>query len=196
MLAKEVTYKDFGGTVRTETVYFNLTASELVEMEMMSNESLGDKLTRIINAQDGKVIMTEFLAIMKKGYGVRSEDGRRFIKSPELWDEFVQTELYNTIFMELCTDSKAGAEFVNGLMPKGLPGQPGADVPTMTPAEAARKASEAAMQGFNRPRAEENYGAPAPVTPPANSVADAAAQARAEYDAKIAEIQRQNAANQ
>ena len=58
--------------------------------------------------------------IILKAYGVKSEDGKRFIKSEELSIAFSQTEAYSNLYMELCTNAAKAAEFVNGIMPAGL----------------------------------------------------------------------------
>ena len=61
-----------------------------------------------------------FKDLVLKAYGVKSDDGRRFIKSKELSEEFAQTEAYSQIFMELATDADAAAKFVNGIIPADL----------------------------------------------------------------------------
>ena len=61
--------------------------------------------------------MREFKKLILMSYGEKSADGKRFIKSKELSEAFSQSEAYNKIFMEIVTDSKAAAEFANGIMP-------------------------------------------------------------------------------
>ena len=56
--------------------------------------------------------------IVLKAYGVKSNDGRRFMKSEELTREFSETEAYVNLFMELATDEKAAIAFAEGVMPK------------------------------------------------------------------------------
>jgi hypothetical protein len=55
-----------------------------------------------------------------KAYGVKSADGRQFIKNDEVRDAFKQTEAYSIIFMELATDADAAAKFINGIVPEDL----------------------------------------------------------------------------
>ena len=61
----------------------------------------------------------------------KSPDGRRFIKTQEVKDAFVETEAYSQIFMELSTDATAASVFVNGIVPPdtGANGQKLAMVP-------------------------------------------------------------------
>ena len=56
-------------------------------------------------------------------YGEKSPDGRRFVKNQEVRDAFAQTNAYSDLFMELATDAKAAAAFVNGVIqqPKKAP---------------------------------------------------------------------------
>ena len=50
-------------------------------------------------------------------YGVKSEDGKRFVKSPALTDEFIQSPAYDELFFELLNGgADAMAAFVNGVI--------------------------------------------------------------------------------
>ena len=118
MLKKTVTYTDYNGVERTESFYFNLTKAEIVEMELGVDGGWTARMQNIIDSKDGPTIMREFKKLIMLSYGEKSEDGKRFIKSKELSEKFIQTEAYNTIFMEIVTDSKAAAEFANGILPE------------------------------------------------------------------------------
>ena len=120
MLKKTFTYTDYNGVERTETHYFNLSKAELVDMEATTPGSLSEKLKRIVDGADGPEIMKFFKELIFKSYGIKSDDGRRFIKSKELSEGFAQTEAYSQIFMELATDADAAAKFVNGIVPADL----------------------------------------------------------------------------
>lgn len=117
MLKKTVTYTDYNGNERTEDCYFNLSKAELAEMELSTTGGLGQMMEDIIKAQDTPRIISVFKELVLKAYGVKSADGRRFIKSKEISTEFSQTEAYSEIFMELATNADAATEFVNGVMP-------------------------------------------------------------------------------
>lgn len=118
MLKKTIAYTDYNGVERTEDFYFNLTKAELMEMEMGTAGGFAEMVERIIAAQDTPTIIEVFKSMILKAYGVKSPDGKRFVKSEEVVNSFAQTEAYSELFMELATDSKAAAEFVNGIMPK------------------------------------------------------------------------------
>lgn len=118
MLKKTIEYVDYDGNKRTEDFYFNLTKAELAEMELSVEGGLVKKIEGIVKAQDGGKIISLFQEIIKKAYGVKSPDGKRFMKSEEIFNEFAQTEAYSILFMEIATDADAGAAFVNGIIPK------------------------------------------------------------------------------
>ena len=118
MLKKTMTYTDFDGVQRTEDFYFNLSKAEILEMEMGTAGGMGEMLKRIVAAKDTKKIINTFKDIVLKAYGEKTPDGKRFIKSKELSDAFSQTEAYSDLFMELVTDGKAAADFVNGIVPQ------------------------------------------------------------------------------
>lgn len=121
MLKKTVVYEDpFNpGVEITEDLYFNLTKAEIVEMEMGVEGGLKEHLEGIARAQNGQQIMDEMKGIILKAYGKRTQNGK-FIKNPQLREEFESSEAYSTMFMEMVTKADAAVEFVNGIMPKGL----------------------------------------------------------------------------
>lgn len=120
MLKKEITYVDYNDTERTESFYFNLSKAELAEMQLSANGGLETYINNIIEAKDGASMVQIFKDLILKAYGEKSPDGKRFVKSQEVSDSFAQTEAYSQLFMELITDDKAAAEFINGIMPKDL----------------------------------------------------------------------------
>lgn len=117
MLKKTITYTDYNGMERTEDFYFNLTKAELMEMEMGTTGGFAEMVQRIVAAKDAPAIIKIFKEMILKAYGQKSPDGRRFIKNEELREEFSQTEAFSILYMELATDDKAAAKFVNGVMP-------------------------------------------------------------------------------
>lgn len=120
MLKKTITFTDYNGVERTEDFYFNLNKAEVMEMEMGTTGGFADMINGIIAAKDVPALISIFKDMILKAYGQKSPDGRRFIKSKELSEEFSQTEAYVSLYMELATDDEAAANFVNGIMPKDL----------------------------------------------------------------------------
>lgn len=120
MFKKTVKYTDYNDQERVEDFYFNLTQAEVLEMELSTTGGLSAMIKGVIDAKDTPQLIKIFKDLVLKAYGKKSPDGRRFIKSPELTEEFSQTEAYSDIFMELATNDEAATAFVNGITPKGL----------------------------------------------------------------------------
>lgn len=120
MLKRDITYTDFNGNTVTDTFYFNLSKSELVEMEYSHKEGLGEMLQRLIETQDKGAIIGEFKKLVLQAYGQKSEDGKRFIKNEQLREEFVQSPAYDALFMELAMDDQKAAAFIQGVLPKEM----------------------------------------------------------------------------
>lgn len=145
MLKKTIKYTDFDGNEVSEDFYFNLTKAEVAEMELAQTTLGADgsatggmksMLESIVASGSGKRIIDVFKEILSKSYGIRSEDGKRFIKTPRLFEEFTQTAAYSEFFMQLVTEADAAAEFIKGVLPAELStpsDKPAAPVDSQTP---------------------------------------------------------------
>lgn len=116
MLKKTINYVDFDGNNREEDHYFHLSRTELREMELSESGGLSEKMKRIISAQNVPELYREFKSIILSAYGVKSPDGKYFDKSPELTKAFTQTNAYDALMNEICTDADAAAAFMNKLV--------------------------------------------------------------------------------
>lgn len=131
MIKKTITYTDFNGGERTEDFYFHLTKAEIAKMEMSVNGGMAERIQRIVSAQDQPAIIEVFEDLIKKAYGVKTPDGRGFVKRKEDLEAFMATEAYSQLFMELATDADAGAKFVNGIVPADFRKQIAANPPQL-----------------------------------------------------------------
>lgn len=122
MLKKTISYEDFFGNKQTEEIYFNLSADEIADLELShSGEGgLSDHLKRILDEQQGAEIMSFMRRLISGSYGVRSEDGKHFLKTPEQSALFMQSAAYQALFLELVMDPDKALEFMNGIMPANL----------------------------------------------------------------------------
>ena len=120
MLKRDITYEDFDGEKVTETFYFNLTRTELIELESRYENGLQGFLQQIIKTQDRKALVALIKEFVLLTYGKKSDDGKRFIKNDELREEFSQSAAYDSLFMEMATNDGSAATFINGVIPKGF----------------------------------------------------------------------------
>ena len=133
MLKKTVNYEDFDGNKRTEDLYFNLTKLEATEFALDLPDEITDEVvkegasaanmeaaTRIVQKLGGKGIIDYIRKLVLKSYGIKSEDGKRFIKSEEISTEFSQTMAFDNLMMELLTDDNAASNFIPVVIPSDL----------------------------------------------------------------------------
>lgn len=136
MLKKTMTYTDFDGNERTEDFHFNLSKSEIVEMELAQAGGLSAMLKRIVAERDKSRIITMFKDIIYRSYGEKSDDGKRFVKvrnGERLAEAFMQTQAFDDLFMELANDAEKASAFVNALIPKDLADKAAGDAANRNP---------------------------------------------------------------
>jgi hypothetical protein len=120
MLKKTITYDDLDGNPVTEDFYFNLSKAEIAEMEISQHGGFAKYVEELIEAQDGARIIAIFKDIISKSIGRRSEDNRRFLKSEEIAQDFLQSDAYSVLFMELVTGEDSAAEFMKAIIPQDM----------------------------------------------------------------------------
>ena len=118
MLKKTITYTDYDGLERTEEFRFNLTKAEIVDMELTTAGTFSETMKRIIAEKDIIRIAKLFKELLLKSYGVKSDDGKRFVKSQELSEAFSQTEAYSDLYIELLSNPEEAAKFFAEVAPK------------------------------------------------------------------------------
>jgi len=123
MIKKTITYNDYDGNTWTEDFFFNLSKSELMEMNFSESGGMEKMIRHIIDTKDIKKIIEVIKTIILSAYGEKSADGKRFIKVRDgrrLSEDFEQSEAYSELFMELSSNEDAASEFIKGVIPKDL----------------------------------------------------------------------------
>lgn len=118
MIKKTIKYTDFNGTAREEDFYFNLTEAELMDLNLSEKGGLKGYLESIISAQDEPAMVNLFKQIINLSYGIKSVDGRKFMKSPEILAEFTSTQAYSNLYMSLITNGDEAIKFITGVVPE------------------------------------------------------------------------------
>lgn len=121
MLKRVIEFTDYDGNKRKESHYFNMNEAEVIKWLTTTGEYTLDKvILRLSQERNGKKIMEIFDGLIELSYGRKSLDGRKFEKSKEIYEDFSQTEAYSKLFVELVTDAKKAADFVNAVIPEDL----------------------------------------------------------------------------
>ena len=127
MITKTIKYTDYNGVEREEKYLFDLSKAELMEMELGTTGGLAETIQNIIDAQDVPKIQELFKKLLLKSYGVKSDDGKKFLKVDKdgtpLSIEFSQSAAFSELYMELATDAEKATEFVKGIVPADLEAQ-------------------------------------------------------------------------
>lgn len=120
MLKRTITYEDFDGNSISEEFYFNLTKPELLELDAKYTPDLSGAFDKAVKEEDRQFLLEMFKELILLSYGVRSEDGKRFIKDPELTKEFTQTNAYAELYIEILSDLDVAADFFIGVAPSDI----------------------------------------------------------------------------
>lgn len=123
MLKKTITYTDYNGDERTEDFYFNLTKVECMELEFGNfgeGKTLSESISMLMHSNNmGKAIeIIKRFALM--AYGVKSPDGKRFIKNDEVREEFEQSPAFEQLYWDLVTNVEQAADFFSGIIPASV----------------------------------------------------------------------------
>lgn len=120
MIAKTITYKDFNDVERTETFLFNLTKTELSNLNFKHHGTYGEQLKAIADSNDVKLVTELFNEILIRAYGIKSEDGKNFRKSPQIVDDFVSSAAYDALMTEILGDMDKAAALFIGMLPSDM----------------------------------------------------------------------------
>ena len=120
MFKKSLTYKDWNGVERTEEFRFNLSKTDIQLLNAKHPGGLFNYMKSCYEAMDVPKMMDFFVMLIMESYGVVSEDGRRFEKSPELSKAFSETRAFDEIFQWLYNEKGAINEFLMNVVPDDL----------------------------------------------------------------------------
>lgn len=117
MLKQQVTYEDFDGNTQTETLYFNLNRMELISFQKRyGSENMENYINKLIEEKQIEPMYDLLNDFVLTAYGVKSEDGKRFIKNDELREEFKQSLAYEALIEDFHDDSRKVLEnFIAGV---------------------------------------------------------------------------------
>lgn len=120
MFKKTVSYTDYNGVERTESYHFHFSEAEILDMEMSVEGGFAERIQTIIDANDKTSLMKVIKKFVIDAYGVKSEDGKRFIKNDEVKTAFLESPAYSKIWMELVTNDQVAADFINNVVPADM----------------------------------------------------------------------------
>ena len=120
MIKKTITYTDLNGAETTEDYYFHINKGEMMRMQLSEGMALDVKIDRLIQTRDYKEIVATIESFIDISYGVRSENGKSFIKNPKQLELFKSSEAYSELVWSLYTDEDEMRDFIFGIFPSNL----------------------------------------------------------------------------
>ena len=116
MLKKHVKYTGFDGEIIEEDLYFNLTRMDAIELSSRyESKDLADYMDEIVKNKDIVSLYRVLKDIVLLAYGVKSEDGKRFIKNSSVRKEFEESLAFAQLIEDLHETESSLSEFVTGI---------------------------------------------------------------------------------
>ena len=121
MLKKQITYTDYDGNAKTDTLYFHLNKFEWLELETYTKGGMVANLERATN--NAKKTIEILQKIILRAYGEKNPETGAFEKSDEISIRFSKTDAFSELFFELAYNESSSKEFFLGLVPSDVRGE-------------------------------------------------------------------------
>ena len=118
VVIKDITYTDLNGNTQTERAWFRLSALELNELNDMYDGKTDKLLDKAIKNKDTSFIAKYLKDVIVLAYGVKSEDGKKLVKTPEIREAFDGSLAFDEIYTELLLNTEEVERFIEGITPK------------------------------------------------------------------------------
>lgn len=117
MLKQKVSYEDFDGNTQTEELYFNLNRMELLAFQQRyGSDNMEKYINQLIEEKQVQPMYDLLNDFVLTAYGLKSEDGKRFIKNEQIREDFKQSLAYEALIEDFHDDSRKVLEnFVSGV---------------------------------------------------------------------------------
>ena len=118
VVIKDITYTDLNGNTQTERAWFRLSALELNELNDMYDGKTDKLLDKAIKNKDTSFIAKYLKDVIVLAYGVKSEDGKKLVKTPEIREAFDGSLAFDEIYAELLLNPEEVERFIEGITPQ------------------------------------------------------------------------------
>lgn len=117
MYKKTITYKNFDGEEVTEDLFFNLSKAEISKSNYSVAGGIENLLRKMVNEKNLQTISELFTEFLGRSFGIKSDDGKYFRKSPEIRADFESSAVYDVLYMELLSNAEEAIAFIKGVIP-------------------------------------------------------------------------------
>jgi hypothetical protein len=119
MFKKTITFEDFNGVEHTKDFYFHVSSAEVTAWLQPGSEFM-QQLDRVQKSNQVTQVLALYKDIISQACGVRSEDGMRFIQTPEAKSELLDSPAVDELLLELMLDSSGPFNFIKNLLPQKI----------------------------------------------------------------------------
>lgn len=122
MTKETITYTDFLGNERTDTLRFDLNEDEMRDLSEEDKFFFPAYLTRISADRDLVSMYKVIRKLILHSYGELSDDGRYFRKSPEIMNDFAHSAAYKALLDKFTSEESGEAlnNFMIGVFPSSI----------------------------------------------------------------------------
>lgn len=112
MLIRNVNYVDYNGQRRNEEYHFNISKTEYIKLNFTDEGSLKNTLDTLKRTDDAKRAYELIEKVVLLAYGVKDPNGKTFLKTEKLTNDFYQSPAFEALMDEFLQNSGKFAEFV------------------------------------------------------------------------------------
>lgn len=123
MISRSITYTDFDGNKVTEKFHFNLTETELGEVNLALEGGILEYSKKVQETQDSNGIIHLIKLLVSRSYGELVELGngkKRFLKNEDMANSFINSDAYSKLFIELANNEQSIIDFMLGIIPSNM----------------------------------------------------------------------------
>lgn len=120
MISRTIEYIDFDGSKVKEKFHFNLTDTELAELNLAIDGGITEYAKKLQESPDPKGMIYLLKTLIGASYGELVElpgGKKRFLKSEEISNSFLHSDAYSKLFIKLSENEKAITDFILGVIP-------------------------------------------------------------------------------
>lgn len=118
MLKMTVKYLDFNNVERTEDHYFHMSRIELTRWYAEFEGDFAAQIQNAVKTGDYAATLKYFEELVRRSYGVKSDDGTKFIKDPEQTRDFMESAAYDEMFYRITQSKDEATNFISSIIPK------------------------------------------------------------------------------
>jgi hypothetical protein len=118
MLKKTIKYVNYNGEEKEREAYFHLGKADIARLS--ADASVLQEMNDAFEKKDHKKMLATIERLVRLSYGIRSEDGERFVKTREVQADFINSAAYEEFLMNLLGDPDNFNSFVRAILPEAV----------------------------------------------------------------------------